>query len=180
HASASATITHLNYGNEGEKCYRSTLTRPGSNCIIRLLATLKAFLPAIFRLYGSFDKGVILTYPRLNLPGCFSSIVRTCPFFPSNSRTPSSTSSIEGHFFRDLLLFTDTIPTMPTIARIITIATLGATNGPIATNRAVSKCAFKLNCPLLLFTIIRSVVTYAVELLRRPSDRIYPMTLSPG
>jgi len=68
---------------------------------------------------------------------------------------------------------------MPTIARIIAIATVGATNGPIATNRAVSKCAFKFNCPWLLFTIIRSVVTYAVELLRRLSDRTYPVTLSP-
>src|SRR5256885_12178921 len=69
---------------------------------------------------------------------------------------------------------------MPAIARSITRATDAGTAGANNTNSATRKCALKLNCPLPLFTIIRSVVTYTVDTLASPPARKYPITLSFG
>ncbi len=69
---------------------------------------------------------------------------------------------------------------MPAIARSITRATDAGTAGANNTNSATRKCALKLNCPLPLFTIIRSVVTYTVDPLASPPARKYPITLSFG
>ncbi len=155
-----------------------------SNRTIKLLATLKILPPRILRSNGWFERDVIAICPPLSLVGRFSSMLRTRPLSTSNCLRPLSTRSIVGHFRRRLFLLKRRNAIIVATARSIAKATVAGTSGPINTNNdsdiATRKWSLKLNCPLPLFTMIRSVVTYTVEPLNKPPAGKYPITLSFG
>src|SRR5207249_1580788 len=179
-ASGGTGTSTLTFNGHGGGTAAATFTLAGSKRTIRFLAILKTPPPRIFRSNGSLDRYTSTTCPLRNLPGGFTSMLRTCPILTSNCLRPPSACSIVNNFRRKLLLLTKRKMMNPAIARRITRATVAGTAGRIMPIAPTRKCALKLNCPPPLFTIILSVVTYTVDPLGSPPARKYPITLSFG